>query len=142
MDLTNKQKQAWDKLGQRYEEVGFSQLSIVERHFVALEALAGDTLNGALDQYFFNSSGDLALIAIEALEKLGELEAAATLKGVIKKIWPAEYPTDRSERFDRIVEVEEEAFLDTASDVIVAIHERFLTRCLDALADEYAKGPV
>ena len=72
MDLTNAQQQAWDKLGQRYEDVGFGELSKPEQHFVALEALAGDTLNGSLDQYFFNSSGDLALVAIEALDTLDE----------------------------------------------------------------------
>ena len=41
MDLTNAQQEAWDKLGQRYEEVGFGGLSEPEQYFVALEALAG-----------------------------------------------------------------------------------------------------
>lgn len=139
MDLTNAQQEAWDKLGQRYEDVGFGELTKHEQHFVALEALAGDTLNGSLDQYFFNSSGDLALVAIEALDSLDEKEASSTLRSVITTLWPAGYPTARSERFEKISEVEDGAFLDSESDVIVASHERFLARSLDVLADLYAR---
>lgn len=139
MDLTNAQQEAWDKLGRRYDEVGFGGLSKPEQHFVALEALAGDTLNGSLDQYFSNSSGDLALVAIEALDSLVEQEALSTLRSVIKTLWPAGYPTNRSERYEKISEVEDETFLDSESDVIVASHERFLARCLDVLADLYAR---
>ncbi len=139
MDLTNTQKEAWDKLGQRYEEIGFGQLSKLEQHFVALEALAGDTLNGSLDQYFFNSSGDLALVAIEALDALGEQEVSSTLRAVITTLWPTGYPTDRSERYDKIAEVDDESLLTSESDVIVASHERFLARCLEVLADSYER---
>ena len=138
MDLTDKQKEAWDKLGQRYEDIGFGELLEEEQHFVALEALAGDTLNGALDQYFLNSSGDLALVAIEALEKLGEKEASSTLQTVISELWPNGYPADRIARFDKIAEAEDTSFLESESEVIVATHERFLTRCLDVLAELYA----
>ena len=138
MDLTNSQQKAWDKLGQRYEKVGFGELSNAEQHFVALEALAGDTLNGSLDQYFFNSSGDLALVAIEALDALGEEEASTTLRAVITKLWPTGYPTDRSDRYENIAAVQNEAFIDTQSEIIVATHERFLARCLDVLADLYS----
>ncbi len=139
MDLTNTQRETWDRLGQRYEEVGFGELSEPEQHFVALEALAGDTLNGSLGQYLFNSSGDLALIAIDALDSLGEKEASSQLRSVITTLWPAGYPTDRSERYQKISEMEEETFLDPESDVIVASHERFLAGCLDVLADSYAR---
>ena len=139
MDLTNSQKEAWDKLGDRYEEVGFGQLSKLEQHFVALEALAGDTLNGSLDQYFFNSSGDLALVAIEALDALGEKEASTTLRSVLMKFWPTGYPTDRSERYEGIAEIQDEAFLVAESEVIVATHERFLVLQLELLADQYTK---
>jgi len=139
MDLTNSQKEAWDKLGDRYEEVGFGRLSKLEQHFVALEALAGDTLNGSLDQYFFNSSGDLALVAIEALDALGEQEASTTLRSVLMKLWPTGYPTDRSERYESIAEIQDEAFLVAESEVIVATHERFLALHLELLADLYTK---
>lgn len=142
MDLTNTQQEAWDKLGQRYETVGFDKLSKLEQHFVALEALAGDTLNGSLDQYFFNSSGDLAPVAIEALDSLGEQEASSTLRAVITTLWPTGYPTDRSERYERVAELEDEAFLASESDVIIASHERFLARCLEVLADSYARESV
>ena len=139
MNLTDSQKEAWDKLGDRYEEVGFGQLSKLEQHFVALEALAGDTLNGSLDQYFFNSSGDLALVAIEALDALGEKEASTTLRSVLMKLWPTAYPTDRSERYERIAENQDEAFLVAESEVIVATHERFLALHLELLAECYTK---
>jgi hypothetical protein len=138
MELTDSQREAWDKLGQRYEKVGFGELSNDEQHYVVLEALAGDTLNGPLDQYFFNYSGDLALVAIEALDALGEEEASATLRAVIMKLWPTGYPTDRSDRYENIAAVRNEAFLDTQSEIIVATHERFLARCLDLLADQYS----
>ena len=142
MDLTNTQRDAWDKLGQRYEEVGFGRLSTLERQFVALEALAGDTLNGSLDQYFCNSSGDLALIAIEAIDALGEQGVSATLREVISELWPTGYPTDRSERNERFSNINDDVFLESESDVIVASHERLLAQSLDALAESYAKGSI
>ena len=138
MDLSTAQQQAWDRLGQRYGEVGFGGLSTLEQQFVALEALAGDTLNGTLDQYFFNSSGDLALVAIEALETMGEHEASSALRAAISKLWPTEYPTDRSVRNQKIVDNQDESLFDAESDVIVATHEQFLSRCLETLADSYA----
>lgn len=142
MNLTRAQQEAWDKLGKRYEDVGFGELAQIEQHFVALEALAGDTLNGSLDQFFFNSSGDLALVAIEALEMLGEQETSSILRSAMKKLWPTRYPTDRSERYEKIADIEDEALLDSESQVIVETHERFLVLCLDLLADSYAKESV
>ena len=59
----------WKQLEQRWEQ-GFEQLSLAEQQAIALWWLEAETMNGTLNQFFWNSSGDLALIARDGLVRL------------------------------------------------------------------------
>jgi hypothetical protein len=49
----------------------FDQLAPPERHVFAVDVLSAEVSNGGLDQFFFNSSGDLALEARDGLAAIG-----------------------------------------------------------------------
>jgi hypothetical protein len=59
---------------------GFASLSRAERQYFAVGLLEGEVYNGGFHQYFFNSSGDSYLYAIEGLEAIGALQALQLLR--------------------------------------------------------------
>ena len=139
MRFTPRQIAAQSELERRWDRLGFEGLSTSEVRVVALEALEGDVMNGGLGQYFFNSSGDLALVALRGLEALGAVETHRALKEAIAKVWPDKYPTDRDTRTDAInaAEDSDEYLLDDETRLIQDLPEDFLGLALDALADAY-----
>ena len=128
MRFTKQQTETLAAFEERCGELGFDGLSPYERHCEALLALEGDVMNGGLSQYFFNSSGDLAPVALEALAELGAWKTHAALDSAIKKIWPDAYPEQRSERYDSLLRAEEEdeSLLDSETNVIQELPEDFL----------------
>jgi hypothetical protein len=85
-------------LNARVESGGFEGLTDAERNFLAIWTLEADVNNGGFDQYFFNSAGDHALIAPNALQAIGALQAAAIVEAANAVFGPAGPPRDRDER--------------------------------------------
>ena len=141
MRLSQRQQDAYRDFERRWDAVGFENLSRKERRIVVLEALEGDVMNGGLGQYFFNSSGDLALEALDALKELGALKTHTALSSAIKKVWPNDYPTDREVRYSAINDAEsrDEELLDRETRIIQELPEDFLALALEELANEYDK---
>ena len=83
MRFTKQQSAALEAFEERCGDVGYDGLSPYERHCEALLALEGDVMNGGLSQYFFNSSGDLAPVALAALAELGAWETHAALDSAL-----------------------------------------------------------
>ena len=59
----------WQQLEARWDN-GFETLLAQEQEAIALWWLEAETMNGRLDQYFWNSAGDQALIARRGLHSL------------------------------------------------------------------------
>jgi len=55
----------------RHCDVGFEDLSEIDRILVSIWALEADVNNGGFHQYYFNSSGDTAHYAPAALRAIG-----------------------------------------------------------------------
>ena len=65
----------WD----RVEEVGWDELTPIQRQVLAVQLLEGEVNNGGFDQYFFNSSGDSWPDAQAGLQAIGATAVAKLL---------------------------------------------------------------
>lgn len=60
-----------DVVFDRYNKVGYDNLSQQEKLFVCVWGLEGEVNNGGFDQYYFNSSGDHSLDVEASLKAIG-----------------------------------------------------------------------
>lgn len=63
--------EAFDRVCSRYSGSNFDQLDEADKILVTIWSLEGEVNNGGFDQYYFNSSGDLAFYAPVALRRIG-----------------------------------------------------------------------
>lgn len=73
-----------DFLRSRWGELGFEKLRPTEQDYVYVWWLCVEVDNGGFDQYFFNSTGDSAMLAYSALQSLGADEATAILSDALQ----------------------------------------------------------
>ena len=67
-------------------------------HYRDLARLTGEILNGGITQYFFNSSGDRARFALDALKVIGDKIGHAILVDAMRAFGPSGPSPDRVER--------------------------------------------
>ena len=79
-------EKTWKKLEMRWDN-GFDKLMAEEQEAIALYWLQAETMNGGLDQFFHNSSGDLAPLALAGLKRLNCLQTYAMLSGLMKLVF-------------------------------------------------------
>lgn len=78
---------------------GESSLTDTERKLCAVYQLEGQVANGGFDQYFFNSTGATAEIALAGLKDMGSTAAAAILERAMAIFPGGKPPTDRQSRW-------------------------------------------
>ena len=69
-----------DFVFERYAKLGYEKLAPSEKVFVCVWGLEGEVNNGGFDQYYFNSSGDHALVAEESMKAIGARHTAELIK--------------------------------------------------------------
>ncbi len=114
-----------DFLRSRWESLGFDNLRPSEKDYLYVWWLYVEVINGAFDQYFSNSTGDTALLALSALQSLGADGAHAILVDAVHQFDPVGgYKSDRAERGecldalpDGAFDDETRRFYDLAEDV-------------------------
>ncbi len=128
----------------RWKSLGFDGLPREERDFVILWALIAEVNTGSFHQYFFNSSGDTALEAMEACDRIGAEETLRILAGVLS-VFDAigGYTIDRYERQERMkaLNVQFNAFDGST----VAFHENYediLELALDRVHQFYVTNGI
>jgi len=89
---------AWDK----YLAKGLQALTETERTLLAVWVVDAEVNNGGFDQYFFNSSGDLAPETPSALERIGAPRAAALLRRAIERFPDAQPASTQTARHDQL----------------------------------------
>ena len=143
----SKDKQTWQTLEQRWEQ-GFERLWPEEQQTIALWWLVSDTMNGGLDQFFWNSSGDLALLAQAGLRRLNLPITFAALDSALTHFGPS-YPVDREERHGalnrliaRLGEQQFDQLFDDETRVIQDYAERCDEVALDDLRTRYLKAGI
>ena len=70
----------------RFWKAPFEQLSQAEQTFRLVWELEGEVNNGGFEQHFFNSSGDIARLAPDALREIGAA-ATADCNGSVGSVW-------------------------------------------------------
>ena len=139
MDITR--SPTWKLLEQRWEE-GFDSLMQEEKEAIALWWLEAETMNGTLNQFFWNSSGDLALIAKSGLETL---EMPITLRAFQTALnyFGVSYPVDRElrmEQLERIEEIHGSDVFTPPSKIIQNLPEDFVQSAVDRLETIYTQA--
>lgn len=132
------QTPAWKKLEGRWSQ-GFDGLLDEEKEAIALWWLEAETLNGTLNQFFWNSAGDMALTARSALQSLGMPITLRALDDALAFFGP-DYPVNRSERVDRLKAIEArwgEDVFTPASRTIEELPEDFVQAAVDRLGRLY-----
>ena len=122
-------------------EKGFDTLLLEEREAIAIWCLVAETMNGTLGQFFWNSSGDLALIARAGLEKLGQPITLAALDSALAYFGP-DYPVERFKRQDVLEAIEAQHGEDVfrqASNVIQDFPEDVEEAALQRLGELYVR---
>lgn len=137
MSLTS--SPTWKQLEENWGN-GFESLMEEEQEALALWWLEAETMNGTLNQFFWNSSGDLALIALSGLRKLN---APITLKAFMSALefFGESYPIDRDQRMIRLEEIEAahgQHVFTPASRIIQDLPEGFVQAAVSRLEALYA----
>jgi hypothetical protein len=93
--------------------------------------LDNEVLNGGFHQYFWNSSGDFALMTLEGLERLGAPKHAAVLQSAIATFEAERAVFDRYRALDT-----SEAFNESVKhSTLGALDEQYYDLGFDALTD-------
>ena len=101
-------------------------------------------MNGGLDQFFHNSSGDLAPLALAGLKRLNCLQTYAMLSGLMKLVFGENYPTAREERLNFLTHIDhkfEPDYDKIATNFIQDLHEDFLPQAVNTFEKLYANNP-
>lgn len=129
-------ERAADELHQeRWGQLGFAGLLPFEKGHVGVFWVIGEVMNGGFDQFFGNSSGDLATYALSGLEAAGATDTHAILTEAMSLI-PNGWCEDRSERCRRMADVSEHLF-DAVTDRLVDFPEDAERMSLQLLVREY-----
>ena len=91
----------------KYNTQGASALSDNEVIGVGVWLLETEVNNGGFDQYYFNSSGNLAVVTVDALKRIGAIETAALLEAANAGVPSLPLPEDRDERSEILDQVSE-----------------------------------
>jgi hypothetical protein len=134
----------WTRLERRWDR-GFDMLMPEEQQTIALWWLEAEVMNGTLDQFFWNTSGNLAGLALQGLERLGLPITHAALAGAMAKFDPP-YPENREARHAQLNALEARlgektfnALFEVESRVISELPERFVEAAAADLATRYAR---
>ncbi len=95
----------WKTLEAHWNE-GFDYLMPLEQEVLALYWLEAETMNGGLDQYFHNSSGDWAPLALTGLKRLNCMQTYAVLNDLMLLIFGENYPIEHDVRFPYLEKIE------------------------------------
>jgi hypothetical protein len=138
MPLTPLQTRTLNVLESRWGRPGFDELFREEQETLALFWLKGEVFNGSFHQYFANSSGDLAPLAVSGLKRIGATETLRIVESAMSKLCVGDYRTDRDERFDLLEALREETdIFDADSHALCLLPEKFWEMSLDRLAASY-----
>ncbi len=94
------------RIAQKVGERGWERLTGTERHLLAVQSLEAEVFNGGFDQYFFNSTGDDAEVALAGLKEMQATEAAVLLERAMAVFPGGKPPTSRTARWKVMDEIE------------------------------------
>lgn len=141
-NLVDRRERAEATLRERWTRIGFDALYEAEQHYIAIYWLVGGVSNGGFHAYFFNSSGDLALLALQGLIAIHAPQSLRILERAMAVFPPGGYSTDREVRWRGLRMIAEDAegeiaAFDEVSDLFQSCHEDIDGTALDRIAELY-----
>ncbi|MEX2170445.1 MAG: DUF4375 domain-containing protein [Pirellulales bacterium] len=91
-----------DLIEARWKTLGYNNLLPAERDYILVWWLQAEVSNGALHQYFYNSTGDNVFDTLLALQSLGATNCHRILNEAVAAFGEQGYPIDRNERIKRL----------------------------------------
>ena len=113
-----------DKVTEKYFDSGLTALNQNEIVILSIWQLEADVNNGGFNQYYWNSSGELANEVVTSLVEIGAIETASIVKSANANFPNSDPPKDRKVRQDILEMLEESGTLK-----------------LDSLDDEFYEYP-
>ncbi len=114
-----------DQIQHKISKSGFASLTDEEKTFHYIGWLDAEVNNGGFEQYFFNSAGDHAQDAIEALKSVGAAHTARLVQEAMMAFPSGVAQRDRAERQNELLKIgaEEQKFLRGLSDKFYEDHD-------------------
>ena len=116
MAMATEYPESYDAVSTKYDSVGFDGLSKKEQAIYSIWWLEAEVNNGGFHQYFWNSAGDHADVALKSLNDIGASKTASLLKKAIDIAFEGKLPKSRTERQNQL-EIDEDSKMDELSDL-------------------------
>ena len=116
MAMAEKYPDSYDVVSNKYDAKGFLALNEKEQAIYTIWWLETEVNNGGFHQYFWNSAGDHADVALKSLRSIGAKKTAELLEKSIKIAFEGKLPINRSERQNKL-EVNQEAKLERLEEL-------------------------
>lgn len=108
--------ESFDAVSEKYELAGFDGLNEKEQAIYTIWWLEAEVNNGGFHQYFWNSAGDHADVALKSLNDIGATKTASLLEKAIDIAFDGQLPESRAERQDQL-EIDEDSKVDALGDL-------------------------
>lgn len=113
---------SYDAVSEKYDAVGFTSLTEKERVTYTIWWLEAEVNNGGFHQYFWNSAGDHAAIALKSLNNIGATKTASLLQQAIGVAFNGKLPSSRLERQDKL-EIDEDSKMERLGELDSEFYE-------------------
>ncbi|GAB5382090.1 MAG: hypothetical protein Alis3KO_36030 [Aliiglaciecola sp.] len=114
--------ESYDAVDLKYQLVGINGLSEKEKAIFTIWWLEAEVNNGGFNQYFWNSAGDNAGLALESLNKIGASKTAELLKEAIEVAFSGSLPLVRADR-QKELEIEKEYKMEALGKLDSSFYE-------------------
>ncbi len=113
---------SFDLVSDKAESKGFTTLSENEQAIYTIWWLEAEVNNGGFHQYFWNSAGDHADVALKSLNAIGATKTASLLQQAIDIAFGGGIPSLRSDR-QNLLEVDEGLKMDKLGELDSEFYE-------------------
>lgn len=99
--------QSFEAVSEKFDSVGFTGLDKKEKAIYTIWWLETEVNNGGFQQYFWNSTGDHADIALQSLKDIGASKTASIVERAINVAFDGELPSSQAQRQHQLAMDEE-----------------------------------
>lgn len=101
--LSYKYPDSFETIDKKVRDNDLVTLNDEENLIYSIAILEQEVNNGGFGQYFFNTSGSLAYLTLESLEKVGAKKTKKLLEQAIKIAFDGNIPSDWDERQEKLL---------------------------------------
>ena len=107
---------SYNAVSEKYDSTGFESLNEKEQAIYTIWWLEAEVNNGGFHQYFWNSAGDHADVALKSLKNIGATNTSSLLNRAIEIAFGGKLPLNREER-QNILEIDEDEKMGKLGDL-------------------------